>query len=421
MKCAGCSLESERADLFRIVNRFWGRQASVCPACFEEEELKTDKLVVWSFFIIGIVGVPLTLWRPTHAIGIILVIFSIAQLGALISTILHELGHIIAGLMAGFRVFGVEIGKGRIVYEFFFGGLLWRIRTLPFGGCAYGAPRSADLYRIRNLIFVLGGPLVNAILLCVAISLLRFDDQLNSTPFDGTMPFLLFALVNAALLLYSLWPHGQPPNDALLMWRIFRMKDAKIAENLPWRYIFEAERCRQKKDLQRARAWARVGLRQFPENNALKMMAASYLYLQKRYAQAARAFALLAGRDKLSNRINAYILNNVAYCYILLEKPTLLPKADTCSRLALKQDPRVPAYRGTRGCVLVELGNYEEGLKLLHDAMKQHSENYGQALNACYIGIAEARRGALAESRNYFAVARKLDPECILLNRERVV
>ena len=53
--------------------------------------------------------------------------------------------------------------------------------------------------------------------------------------------------------------------------------------------------------------------------------------------------------------------------------------------------------------------------------MKNNPENYGQALNACYIGIAEARRGNPTESRNYFAIARRLDPDCILLDRERVV
>ena len=40
------------------------------------------------------------------------------QLFLFISTVLHELGHAIAGRSCGMRVFGIEIGKGRIVYEF---------------------------------------------------------------------------------------------------------------------------------------------------------------------------------------------------------------------------------------------------------------------------------------------------------------
>jgi hypothetical protein len=61
---------------------------------------------------------------------------------------------------------------------------------------------------------------------------------------------------------------------------------------------------------------------------------------------------------------------------------------------------------------------FEEGLKLLHDAMQNHPEKSSKALNACYIGIAEARRGNSVESHNYFSTARKLDPYCVLLERE---
>lgn len=102
----------------------------------------------------------------------------------------------------------------------------------------------------------------------------------------------------------------------------------------------------------------------------------------------------------------------------MMGKPELLHKADTCSRLALEKMPWIVYNKGTRGSVLVELGKYEEGLRLLHDAMRNHTEKRGQALDACHIGIAEARRGNLAESRNYFAIARRLDPKCKLLDRE---
>ncbi len=77
-------------------------------------------------------------------------------------------------------------------------------------------------------------------------------------------------------------------------------------------------------------------------------------------------------------------------------------------------------FRGTRGRVLVELGRIQEGLPLLHQALKANLEKDGRALNACYLGIAAARRGDLAVSKSYFALARKLDRDCILLEREAV-
>jgi hypothetical protein len=426
MKCEGCSLESERADIFRNVNRFLKPHTTLCPACFQKAEHKTNTILIWSFLAIGIAAFPLILWRPTHAIGFILLCISVFQLGVLISTILHELGHAAAGRLVGIRVFGIEIGHGQIVYDFFLGGLHWRLRAFPFGGCAHGVPRTAEFYRLRECVFVLGGPLTNVVALLIAIILLPLDQQLESTPFDGVAPVLFFALGNAALLLYSLWPRtvnsvrGRIPNDALLFWRILRTKETQIEETLSWRYLYEASECQWKKDLIGAEAWIRKGLEKFPKSVWLKMTAAAILYLQKKYGEASRSYALLVGRNKELKSIDAYILNNVAFCYLLSGKPELRTKADTCSRLALKQGPWVPSYKGTRGSVLVELGKYDEGLKLLHEALKSHPEKPERALNACYIGIAEARRGNLAESRNYFEVARRLDPDCILLNREQV-
>jgi tetratricopeptide (TPR) repeat protein len=272
---------------------------------------------------------------------------------------------------------------------------------------------------------VLGGPLTNVVLLFIAIVLLPLDKQLDETPFDGVAPFLFLALSNSALLLFSLWPRmvnstkGRVPNDALLLWKILRTKRTEIIDLPSLRFLYEADERRRKKDLAGAQRWIIEGLEQFPKSIPLKMMAATILYIQKKYHESARAFALLAGRNKGSKVMDAHILNGIAYSYLLTGNPKLIAKADICSRLAWEQAPNFHFYKGTRGSVLVELGRYEEGLKLLHEALKGHPDNAGQALNACYIGIAEARRGNPADSRNYFAIARRLDPECILLEREQ--
>jgi tetratricopeptide (TPR) repeat protein len=134
-----------------------------------------------------------------------------------------------------------------------------------------------------------------------------------------------------------------------------------------------------------------------------------------------RAYAVLIGRHKKNKNLDGLLLNNLAWTYLLVGKLELLHKADTCSRIALETLPWLVHCKGTRGSVLVEYGKYEEGLKLLHEAMKKYPEKSGQALNACYIGIAEARRGNANESRNYFAIAKKLDPDCILLERESIL
>ena len=93
----------------------------------------------------------------------------------------------------------------------------------------------------------------------------------------------------------------------------------------------------------------------------------------------------------------------------------LLPEADQFSAEALKHLPWVPAVIGTRGTVLVEIGQLDEGIALLKKSMALHGEKQGKALNACHIAIGELRRGDLNEAHKYLSTARTLDPKCFLL------
>lgn len=65
----------------------------------------------------------------------------------------------------------------------------------------------------------------------------------------------------------------------------------------------------------------------------------------------------------------------------------------------------------------MELGKLDEAVPLLRDAMDKHDEPINKAQNACFVSIAEARRGNLAESKKFLDEARMLMPTCFLLER----
>ena len=267
--------------------------------------------------------------------------------------------------------------------------------------------------------------MVNGIIFFVALKLRPLDGLPTGTSFEGFLPVLLLKWSNALLLIYSLVPHfsnsvaGKIPNDGLwLFWKIWGIKKEQVEENLAARYLYEAGECRLQKNLVGAQKWVDEGIKHFPDNIRLKMSVAGMLYLNEKYAEAIRAFALMVGRHKKHENLDGFLLNDIAYTCVLINRPTLLARADAASRIALKQMPWVVQMKGTRGSVLVELGRYDEALALLHDAMRNHPDKYGQALSACYIGIAESRRGNISNCKKYFSIARKLDPDCVLLERE---
>ncbi len=75
------------------------------------------------------------------------------------------------------------------------------------------------------------------------------------------------------------------------------------------------------------------------------------------------------------------------------------------------------SFVGTRGTVLVEMGQLEEGIKLLKEAFEKHPAEPNKALNACHLAIAYSRMGDRQQAENYLKLARQFDPESSLIER----
>jgi len=65
----------------------------------------------------------------------------------------------------------------------------------------------------------------------------------------------------------------------------------------------------------------------------------------------------------------------------------------------------------------LELGKVEEALPLLLEAMQAHETPNNKAQSACWLAIAEAKRGNLDAGQKLLEEARKLDSTCFLLDR----
>jgi len=244
--------------------------------------------------------------------------------------------------------------------------------------------------------------------------------KIESGPLAGCDPALMLVLSNAVMFLYSANPMRErsPPNDVQLLWQTWR-RPKKENEQMPafW-YQMESEECQRNGRHEEASRWIEAGLKLFPDNYWLEYSRASNLIDLKQYIEARRALARLLGRYGRHENMRVGLFNNIAWAGVLSQNPALLDEANICSKLAWEQAPWDAYRRGTRGSVLVEIGEIEEGLKLLHLALKQHTERRSRALVACYVAIGENRSGRSEVGRSYFALARRLDPHCTLLERE---
>jgi predicted Zn-dependent protease len=147
------------------------------------------------------------------------------------------------------------------------------------------------------------------------------------------------------------------------------------------------------------------------------MLAYVYDRLQ-RHDEARTVLLDWVARTDIGLQSGAIVCNNLAWTDVMLGQPALLAEADEKSREALSILPWEPFAQGTRGAVLVEQNRIEEGLRLLLDAMKGNPRNL-RAFNACYLAIAEARRGQAKLAQSHLARAVRFDCQCPLLPRAR--
>jgi tetratricopeptide (TPR) repeat protein len=233
----------------------------------------------------------------------------------------------------------------------------------------------------------------------------------------------LMLLMNGVILIASLVPfrsslsEGKVPSDGLNIWLIWKRTPHRLTATRTAYFCLEADACQRKHKFDESTRWLDRGLRELPGNHTLSLVRASFLLLENKLEEARQA--LLGLREILANdkALLPVLLNNIAYADAVLGSPELLVEADLLSEQALQAAPSHVFCKGTRGFVHVLLDRFNEGVPLLKQAFRDHTEKCDKATIACCLGIAAQRQGNLAESRRCFALARKLDPRCLLLDR----
>ena len=225
------------------------------------------------------------------------------------------------------------------------------------------------------------------------------------------------------MLLENPWPHfiatplGEIPSDGKQLLQILRRKKERAAEIHALCFALEGAECHQQGKYAEAESWFQRGLKLYPQNVHLLTWQGNNLLDLRRFSDARESYLKILPLVENQAISRAILLNNIAFTNTLIGGTNLLEEADRFSNEAMTVLSWMPPVRGTRGTVLAELGKTDEAVPLLSEAMQANDTAHGKALNACMLAIVEARRGNLPASRTYLDEARKLDPNCFLLDR----
>jgi hypothetical protein len=422
IKCDTCGVESQVEEAFyKVQHPYSSRVTRRCPGCWLKVQSATHRRTFFIYLGVAILAVADVLFAADSSFGWFVLNLVLFYLCLILSALPHELGHALVAKSVGFRPFYIIIGFGRTIFERNIKGFRFELRFFPLGGIAGSAPKTTTGYRTKKFLIVLAGPLAN-LMLAVAIMLPASEQDLFD--FTGRLRFAgVFFAANLFCFFYSLWPRmihttaGEIPSDGLQLWKLFRMSEEELKSVPVSYYLYEGAECLKQKQFKKAEEWFQKGLAEFPEDiNLLNAKGATFLN-SKQFPEAREIFLELLARDGLKPAHRCLFANNLAYVNTLIGGAELIEEADRYSKESMENMPFVSHFKGTRGCVLVELGRIDEGLVLLKEAMEQNDDRQSKATNACHIAIAEMRRGNLEESRKFAAVGRALDPNCMLLDR----
>jgi Tfp pilus assembly protein PilF len=334
--------------------------------------------------------------------------------------LIHELAHAAVAHILGLRVFGIAIGVGRTVWSGKSLGMTWAINLVPAAGVTAVGTRPMPNIRLRLFLIYVVGPLSHVALAYV------FYLLAESLPVFawGRNVLNLLVIVNIILAVSNLYPRktsqvlGVQGTDGWHLLHVFSLDESEMTKRYVAYYVGEAMQEYAENDFVLAKQWLDKALALDETSSMARNMLGLIQMAAGEHQVSRQTFCqLLETEDARDAGLRNLLLNNIAYLDVLIEDSSLLAEADQYSAEALQHLPWVPAVIGTRGTVLVEVGQLTEGITLLQKSMSLHPDKHGKALNACHLAIGELRRGNIGAAQKYLAAAKTLDPKCMLVPR----
>jgi hypothetical protein len=337
-----------------------------------------------------------------------------------VSTVVHEAAHAAAALAVGMCVTAISIGRGPLVWTRRFAGAWLLLRAVPFTGEVHAGARDLSWIRWRLAAVAAAGPAVSALLTLVAWPFAARED-----PARHIAPMCDLLIVNAFLVLTTALPFRrriggeEEQSDG---WRLISIpfrSDGELSSFVNTYQLWDAERSLARGDVDRASVAVASALARESQSFAWRFLLATVRIERGQWREAARDLRQLLDEARRTHQAPATLAslsNNLAWAALWTEDPTLLEEADRLSAEAIAMAPRVPYFHGTRGAVLLARSELEDAERRLAYAFARNPRR-SRALNACCLAMLHARRGRIAEAREWIAKARALDSNCNLLVR----
>jgi len=423
VRCRTCGCESDLEVGFERRRRSFRRRVDhYCPICrHERRQSELAGLLRWTAGSALVAGALLFV-APDLPVAWLALNLLLLDVLVAAGTAIHETGHALAARALGMRVFRIVLGCGRTLWKGPLFGILVEWRAIPFGGMTLVAPIDERAVRTRMALMTLAGPLANLAL--AAIAWMRHPEVLDVEIYARGLALLsVWCFANLLLGLASLFPltytteAGAVPSDGLRLIGLPFAGPAQIDELLASRFAMEALAARENGDEGAMLEWAERGFAAHPAPPISRDLLALALIENHRWERGRALCQSLLEDPKLRPEQLAVARNNLAYADFLSERDDLLEEAGQLSAEAVRALGWHPAVQGTRGAVLVALGQAESGIALLRSSLEKVVDAGDRARVECALAMGLASRGDLEPAKAALERARAANPRCPLIER----
>jgi tetratricopeptide (TPR) repeat protein len=287
---------------------------------------------------------------------------------------IHEIGHAIAGSIAGFEMKRMVIGTGREILRTRIGKVLFVLTNNISGGVTHWGQVPKKYLKPKFAFLITGGILAQ--LFVTAIFWITFQvSPANLFLLDDlTLPGV-FISSNLLLIFANLIPMKtnfmgiKLPTDGLQLLKLPFWTKKDIQSILSAGKIMDAYELYEAKKYPEAEELFRECVSNYPEMVLPRINVGASLIKQGKIDECID-FLEKSLQTSEKDPLRFFIYNNLGWAYLVSYTSEGLQKADDYSSKAYLLNNKHPNVLGTRACVLIEKGNIEDGLLLLRKAVK---------------------------------------------------
>lgn len=311
----------------------------------------------------------LLLFKINPIFWCILLILSIRSLNQLFSVI-HEIGHYIAAKVLGFNPYKIEFGRDAVLLDVNIKGVRLILKSLPDCGLIWIEQSARSFMKFRLILVDLSGVFFEILVLLALILCLYYSLNILVVVAPGMMFVLLDA--SRSLIPRKIFFQGEfIPNDGMnAINLIFKSKSQvkEIIHTTQVAYDFEQVEYAfklahhklkgiksEEDDISPLKFWELV-VQEIDENIVLGCYQNSL------------------DNAELSIDERNYFLDVFVTLSVMYESSDFLEEAERYSRELLNNLPHDLSAKGSRGCVLVEMGDIAGGIELLTEVMQKEEE-----------------------------------------------